>query len=153
SLAGLPITAARGWLRELVSAGLIDEHAPGRFTLHDLLREYAAERAESSGSQASRHAATHRMLDHYVHTALAAGTLLEQQQFRIAPTTSAAGVTPERLADRQAAANWFETEYQALTAMIALAADLGFDLHAGQLAVTLTGVLDQSARWGDLAAY
>ena len=153
SLAGLPISAARGWLRELVSAGLIDEHVPGRFALHDLLREYAAERAKSSGTQASRHAAMHRMLDHYLHTALAAGTLLEQPQFRIGPTTSVAGVTPERLADRRAAANWFETEYQALTAMIALAADLGFDLHACQLAVTLTGVLDQSARWGDLAAY
>jgi tetratricopeptide (TPR) repeat protein len=153
SLAGLPITAARGWLRELVGAGLIDEHAPNRFALHDLLREYAAERANSSGTQAGRHAAMHRMLDHYLHTALAAGTLLEQQQFRIAPTPSAAGVTPEPLADRRAAANWFETEYQALTAMIALAADLGFDLHACQLAVTLTGVLDQSARWEDLAAY
>ena len=153
SIAGMPAAAARGRLRELVSAGLIDEHAPGRFALHDLLREYAAECANSSGTEASRRAAMHRMVDHYLHSALAAGTLLGQQQFRIATTVPAAGVTPERLADRRAAANWFETEYQALTAMIALASDLGFDLHACQLAVTLTGVLDQSARWGDLAAY
>jgi DNA-binding SARP family transcriptional activator len=153
SLAGRPLTAVRPWLRELVSAGLIDEHLPGRFALHDLLREYAAERASSSGTQASRHAAVHRMLDHYLRTALAAGTLLGQQHFRIARITNATGVTPEPLADRHAAANWFETEYQSLTSMIALAADQGFDVHACQLAVTLTGALDQSARWEDLAAY
>jgi tetratricopeptide (TPR) repeat protein len=153
SLAGLPVSVARGWLRELVSAGLVDEHAPGRFALHDLLREYAAELARNCGTQASRRAATRRMLDHYLQTAMAAATLLGQQPFRLAPATSAARVTPEPLADRRAAANWFETEYHVLTAMIALAADLGFDLHACQLAVTVTGAFDQSARWEDLAAY
>lgn len=153
SLAGLPLTTARGQLRELAGAGLIDQHAPNRFALHDLLREYAAERVHSSGTTASRRAATHRMLDHYLHTALAAGTLLGQPQFKVVSAPRATGVTPEPIADRRAAANWFETEYQTLTATIGLAADLGFDLHACQLAVTLTGVSDQSARWEDLAAY
>ncbi len=153
SLAGLPLPATCRLLRELVSVGLIEEHAPGRFALHDLLREYAAECAKSVGTQASRRAAIHRMLDHDLHTALAAGTLLEPQQFRIAPARSVAGVTIGRFADRRGAADWFETEHLALMAAIALAADLGFDLHACQLAVTLTGVLDRSARWDDLAAY
>jgi DNA-binding SARP family transcriptional activator/tetratricopeptide (TPR) repeat protein/transcriptional regulator with XRE-family HTH domain len=153
SLAGLPLSATRRSLHELVSAGLIDEHPNRRFALHDLLREYAAERAKSSGSQASRRAAIQRLLDHYLHTALAAAALLGTQQFRIAPARSVAGVTLARLADRRAAANWFETEHPALMAAITLAADLGFDLHACQLAVTLTGVLDQSACWEDLAAY
>jgi DNA-binding SARP family transcriptional activator len=152
SLAGLPLPAARRGLRELVSAHLIDEHAPGRFTLHDLLREYAAEQARSTGTQASRRAATHRMLDHYLHTALAAGTLHEPGQSWIEPPRSVRGVTLERFADHREAVNWFETEHLALMAVIALAADLGFDLHACQLAVTLTGVLDQSACWEDLAA-
>jgi DNA-binding SARP family transcriptional activator/tetratricopeptide (TPR) repeat protein len=153
SLAGLPLSATRRGLRELVSAGLIDERIPGRFALHDLLREYAAERAKSAGSQASRRAALRRVLDHYLHTALAAAAQLDTQQFRIAPARSVAGVTLARLADHHAAANWFETEHQALMAAITLAADLGFDRHACQLAVTLTGVLDQSACWEDLAAY
>ena len=153
SLAGMPLATARRWLRELVSAGLIEERAPGRFAFHDLLREYAAERANSSGTQASRRAAIQRLLDHYLHTALAAGTLIKLLPFRIAPAITIAGVTLERFADRPAAANWFETEHQALKGAIALAADLGFDLHACHLAVTLTGVLDQSARWADLAAY
>jgi len=152
SLAGLPLSAAGRGLRELVRARLIDEHAPGRFALHDLLREYAAERAESTGTQASRRAAIHRMLDHYLHTALAAGALLEPGQSWIASARTISGVTLARFADHRAAANWFETEYPALVAAIRLAADLGLDRHACQLAVTLTGVLDQSACWQDLAA-
>jgi DNA-binding SARP family transcriptional activator len=152
SLAGLPLSAARRALRELLSARLIDEHAASRFALHDLIREYAAERAKSTGTQASRRAAIHRMLDHYLHTALAAGTLLDPEQSWLAPASSVRGVTLGCFADRREAANWFETEHRALMAAITLAADLGFDLHAGQLAVTLTGVLDQSACWEDLAA-
>ncbi len=152
SLAGLPLPAASQGLRELVSAHLIDEHAPGRFALHDLLREYAEECAESTGTQASRRAAIQRLLDHYLHTALAAGKLVEPQQARVVPARSVRGVTLRRFADRRAAVNWFETEHLALLAAITQAADLGLDLHACQLAVTLTGVLDQSACWDDLAA-
>ncbi|MGD0067806.1 MAG: tetratricopeptide repeat protein [Streptosporangiaceae bacterium] len=152
SLAGLPLSAARRALRELASARLIDEQAPGRFGLHDLLREYAAERAESTGTRASRRAAIHRMLDHYLHTTLAAGALLEPERSWLAPASSVRGVTVGRFADQRGAADWFETEHAALMAAITLAADLGFDLHAGQLAVALTGVLDQSACWEDLAA-
>jgi tetratricopeptide (TPR) repeat protein len=152
SLAGLPLSAARRALGELVSARLIDEHSPGRFALHDLLREYAAEHAKSTGTQASRRAAIHRMLDHYLHTALAAGTLLEPEQAWLSPARSVRGVTLGRFASPREAADWFEAEHLALLAAITLAADLGFDLHAGQLAVALTGVLDQSACWEDLAA-
>ncbi|HEY7143553.1 MAG TPA: BTAD domain-containing putative transcriptional regulator [Streptosporangiaceae bacterium] len=152
SLAGLPLPAACRGLRELVSAGLLDEHVPGRFALHDLLREYAAERAKSAGSQASRRAAIHRMLDHYLHTALAAATLLEPDQPRMTPARSIAGVTLGHFAGHRAAADWFETEHLVLMAVIGLAADLGFDLHACQLPAALIGVLAQSARWEDLAA-
>lgn len=153
SLAGLPVSAAGEGLRELVSRGLIEQPAPGRFALHDLLHEYAAERARSAGTQASRRAALHRMLDHYLHTALAAGTLLKSQQSSIFPPKKVAGVSIGSFADDRGAANWFETEHRALVAAIKLAADLGLDLHACLLAVTLTGVLDQSAGGGDLAAY
>ena len=61
-------------------------------------------------------------------------------------------MTLGRFASPREAADWFEAEHLALLAAITLAADLGFDLHAGQLAVALTGVLDQSACWEDLAA-
>jgi tetratricopeptide (TPR) repeat protein len=61
-------------------------------------------------------------------------------------------VTLGRFDDQRGAADWFETEHLALMAAVTLAAELGFDRHACQLAVALTGVLDQSACWEDLAA-
>jgi tetratricopeptide (TPR) repeat protein len=152
SLAGQPLPATRRALRELASACLIEQPAPGRYALHDLLREYAAEHAATTGTAASRHAAIHRMLDHYLHTALAARALLEPQQSRLVPARSVARVTLVRFADQREAADWLGAELPVLITAIRLAADLGFDLHACQLAVTLTGVLDQSACWEDLAA-
>ncbi len=152
SLAGQPLPVTERALRELVGARLVDEPAPGRFTLHDLLREYAAERVKSTGTQASRRAALHRMLDHYLQTALAARSLIEPEQPTIEPVLSTRGVTLGRLADRREAASWFEADHPVLMAAIKLAADLCFDRQAGQLSVALTGLLDRSARWEDLAA-
>jgi len=43
SMAGVPAPRAQELLRELEQASLAAEHEPGRFTVHDLLRAYAAE--------------------------------------------------------------------------------------------------------------
>jgi DNA-binding SARP family transcriptional activator len=43
SLAGVPVHRVRPLLAELVQAHLVTEHVPGRYTVHDLLRAYAAE--------------------------------------------------------------------------------------------------------------
>jgi hypothetical protein len=45
SLAGLDETAGRRLLRELSRAQMLSEHLPGRYTVHDLLRAYAADQA------------------------------------------------------------------------------------------------------------
>ncbi|MHA5054569.1 AfsR/SARP family transcriptional regulator [Streptomyces sp. SD15] len=45
-LAGLPVHRARPILSELTDAHLVTEHAPGRYTVHDLLRAFAAELTE-----------------------------------------------------------------------------------------------------------
>ncbi|MFI6033583.1 BTAD domain-containing putative transcriptional regulator [Streptomyces sp. NPDC051315] len=45
ALAGLPVRRARLLLAELADAHLLTEHTPGRYTLHGLLRVFAAERA------------------------------------------------------------------------------------------------------------
>lgn len=42
ALAGVPLPRAERLLTELVDRHLVDEPGPGRFRLHDLLREYAA---------------------------------------------------------------------------------------------------------------
>jgi hypothetical protein len=43
--------------------------------LHDLLRTYAAELSHTTDTDQERHAATLRMVDHYLHTAKGAAPL------------------------------------------------------------------------------
>ena len=53
-LAGLGICQTRGILGELARNHLIEEQAPGKFTVHDLLRAYAIERAGAGSGDGQR---------------------------------------------------------------------------------------------------
>ena len=74
--AGDPAGSARRALGELARAHLVQEHTPGRFTFHDLLRAYAAELAQTVDTAADRTAATGRVLEHYFRTGYAGSLLL-----------------------------------------------------------------------------
>lgn len=74
-LAGATPDRAAGVLDLLAAAHLVDEHSPGRYTLHDLLRRYAAERCAEEAAP-DRQAALGRLYDYYLHTASAAADLL-----------------------------------------------------------------------------
>ena len=72
SLAGISRAEAGAALRELTRTHMAAEHLPGRFAFHDLLRVYAADQAERHDPRRTRSAAVQRVLDHYLHTAMAA---------------------------------------------------------------------------------
>jgi hypothetical protein len=72
SLIGLPMTEVRKLLRELESAHLMTQPAPGRYRMHDLLRLYAADQAHHHQPDDMRGTAIRRLIDFYLHTAFAA---------------------------------------------------------------------------------
>nr|WP_237102044.1 BTAD domain-containing putative transcriptional regulator [Nonomuraea sp. MG754425] len=76
-LAAVPVDDMLPLLNELTDAHLVTESAPGRYGLHTLLHVYATELARTYDSEAERQAALRRALDHYLHTAYAAATLIE----------------------------------------------------------------------------
>jgi len=82
ALAGTLPTEITSSLAELVRNHLVHESAPGRYTLHDLLGIYAAERAATEDPSADRHAAPTRLLEYYLTTAAAACSLAYPQVFR-----------------------------------------------------------------------
>jgi DNA-binding SARP family transcriptional activator len=123
---------AHGALSELVRASLIAEHRPGRFTLHGLLRAYAADLCD----EAERRTAIGRMLDHYLHTAHVAIVLAYPRACRL-PVLSPAAEPPEHLATAEQALAWLQAEYPVLLAAAATAAATGFDTHAWQLPAVL----------------
>jgi len=152
SLAGLPLPEVRPLLVELARANLIVEHIPGRYVLHDLLCAYAADLSQTTDSDPQRHAATHRMLDHYLHTAYTADRLLYSNRDLISLSPPQPGTTLEHPTDHDQALAWFTSEHAVLLATAGHAAATGFDSHTWPLAWTLANYLDWGGHWHDLAA-
>ncbi|MDT0305356.1 BTAD domain-containing putative transcriptional regulator [Streptomyces sp. DSM 44917] len=145
SLAGVPAGQARRLLAELVRAHLVGERAPGRFSCHDLLWAYARELTEELDTEEDRREALHRLLDHYVHSAVAGDRLLNPHVgIPVEPGAACPGVTVTGHADAAAARAWFAAELPALLAAIAQAERAGFDAHATQLPHAARAFLYQS---------
>jgi tetratricopeptide (TPR) repeat protein len=149
SLCGTTPEQVRPMLAELDRAHLVEEHSPGRFTSHDLLRAYGTELVERHNSQAERHAALHRMLDYYLSTAYSADRLLDPHREPIDVARPHDGVTPERPADRGQALAWFTAERPVLLTVVGQAAEAGYDLHAWQLAWALESFVSLGGHWQD----
>jgi len=142
---GLPATAAltalstkqaRAVLRELENASLVQQHTPGRYRMHDLIRRYAADQADRELCAEARTAASRRLVDFYLRTAHAGDRLLYPQRDPIDIGPSAGG-TPLASSDAKEALHWFDVEYPCLVAAQQLAATHGWDTAVWQLAWTL----------------
>lgn len=149
SLGALPVGEARNALKEIVRAHLLEEHRPGRYTFHDLLRAYAAEQAEETETGAERRQAMHRMLDHYLHSAMAASRRFNPGWSPLTLGSALLGVTLADVAGTDQAVSWLDTEFLVLLAAIDFAAANEFDQHAWQLPWTLTAYCWRRGRWQD----
>jgi DNA-binding SARP family transcriptional activator len=151
SLTGIPEPEARELIIELVNAHLATEHNHGRFVLHELLRAYAAELAETEDSQSDRREALTRVLDHYMYVAAAAMDILypaeSDRRPRIAPSQAS---TIPRMADPAAAHVWLESELANLVAAVAHAADHSWPSHATRLAATLLRHLQVTGHYPEI---
>jgi DNA-binding SARP family transcriptional activator/tetratricopeptide (TPR) repeat protein len=152
SLAGAGMTTVRPALSELLDANLVDEHVPGRFAFHELLRMYALELVNTGHSAAERHTATVRMLDHYLHTGHAAALALHPHRHPIAVCPAATDSVITHITDAGQALAWFTAEHTNLLAVIGHAERTGFGEQTWQMAWTLTDFLDRHGHWHDQAA-
>jgi DNA-binding SARP family transcriptional activator/tetratricopeptide (TPR) repeat protein/transcriptional regulator with XRE-family HTH domain len=147
SLAAVSGPEARAALSDLTRANLLQEPAPGRFALHDLLHAYAAD----LGDEEERRNALCRMLDHYLHTARAAVPLVYAGAGQITALLPGPGEAAERFSGPDQARAWLQAEYPALLAAAAAAADSGFDTHAWQLPAVLREHFDRRGYYADWA--
>ncbi|GAA5065466.1 BTAD domain-containing putative transcriptional regulator [Thermocatellispora tengchongensis] len=149
SLAGVPVSRVRAALAELTRANLLTEHAPGRYSCHDLLRAYALELCQAR--DADRDAARHRVVDHYVHSACAAAAYLHGHFETVALPAPRPGVRVTGFAGADEAMAWLAEERPALLAALDLAAGLGLDRHVCRLAAALFVFLHRRGRWQERA--
>ncbi|MGC5053156.1 ATP-binding protein [Micromonospora sp. DT48] len=139
ALAGLPMSAVRQPLDALVRAHLLEQSAPGRYQLHDLLRAYAVDQVRHLESDQSRRAALGRVLSWYLHTCDAAlGRTLPF--YRTVPLDPPVDVTPLSFDTAAEADAWFTAEQDNLVAATHAAVDAELPQVAWQLAVLLRSV-------------
>ena len=114
SLGGLPVRTAGKLLDELVQANLVIEQVPGRFALHDLMREYAVELVSADEPEVDRERAVRRLLDHYLQNGYAAAAVIDPMLTGEGLGNALPEVVLEEMADHDAAMNWLTAEQEVL---------------------------------------
>jgi tetratricopeptide (TPR) repeat protein/transcriptional regulator with XRE-family HTH domain len=152
ALDGSGLGEARRQLDELYDQHLLTEPAPGRYQLHDLLREHARVLA-TADDQADHGAVAGRVLDYYLHTVLAAGRHFDPpaSAYRQPPPGSPPAQAPDLSALGQAAA-WLEAERANLHAAADYAATRGDSRHAIAIPAAMSGFLAVRGHWDQSAA-
>ncbi|MCK7626762.1 helix-turn-helix domain-containing protein [Streptomyces sp. RS10V-4] len=131
ALADTDPAAAETCLEWLAVAHLVTETAPGRWTMHDLVRLYA--RSLDAGPDALK-----RVLDHYLATGLAAVAAAEpgNEECFALPADFLAPAAVREFGDRPAAVAWYAAERDDLTS--AVAASHAAALHGRTWRIALT---------------
>ncbi|MET9913935.1 BTAD domain-containing putative transcriptional regulator [Streptomyces sp. NPDC006476] len=153
SLAGIPVRDAGRLLTALADSCLVTEHSPGRYVLHDLLRMYAAELAETVNAAGETQAAEDRLFGHYLHSAHSADRMLDPHRDPIALPPVVPGVSPEHAADHGEALAWFTAEHPVLLTVVHRSgtATRAPGAPTWQLTRALTTFLQRRGHWADWA--
>jgi tetratricopeptide (TPR) repeat protein/transcriptional regulator with XRE-family HTH domain len=152
ALDGTSVPAARRHLEALYALHLITEPAQGRYRLHDLLREHAQALA-AGDDRADREAATGRLLDYFLHTAVAAGKHIPSQHISDGwlPPELPPGCAPPVSTHRQAV-SWLKAERANLQAAAGLAAASGRFRHAMWIPAAMAAFLLNEGHWDQAQA-
>ena len=147
ALDGTGLATARRNLDELYDQHLIAEPTAGRYQLHDLIREHARALAAEDNPAESDEPVS-RLLDYYVHTALAAGRHFTPwaSVYRRPPPGEPPAQAPDVSALGRAGA-WLEAERASLHAAADYAAASGRAPHAIQIAAAMSVFLAVRGHW------
>ena len=150
-----PVRLAAGSLTRLVRASLVQvDWGTRRYSMHDLLRAYAAEQVTAADGWTGRQAALSRLLDHYAGVAAAAMDVLypaeRHQRPRVRPGETVADGGPAAgalAAGADAARSWLGAERRNLVGAVGFAAAGGWPVRAVQLAGTISRYLDAGGHY------
>ncbi|MEU5696865.1 tetratricopeptide repeat protein [Actinosynnema sp. NPDC020468] len=152
-LAGRSTEWTRRVLRALENASLVDRQSRHRYSMHDLIRAYAASLAVDLPGR-TRQAAARRVVDFYLHTAHAADRLLNPHRDPIRLDPPAPGARPTAPGTDPAAVAWLAEEHPNLIAAQRVAAADRLHEAAWQLAWSLhTFHARRGHRHDDLAVW
>ena len=142
ALTGHSLARAGRTLEELLDAHLLGQTVPGRYRMHDLVRAYAADLAQTQDSDGARRTALTGLLDHYLATAAAAMDVLFPAGVFQRPRIPPAGSPAPPVTDTAAARAWLDAERPNLVAVCAHTAANGRPGRTSRLSATLALYLD-----------
>jgi tetratricopeptide (TPR) repeat protein/transcriptional regulator with XRE-family HTH domain len=147
ALDGTGLADGRRGLEALYEHYLLTEPAPGRYRMHDLIREHARALAGRLDSGDDREQATGRLLDYYQHAAARAQALLARGV--PAPAPGAAPAAVPVLADREQALAWARAERATLLACLDQVTAAGQHARVIALAAGLAALLRDDGPWDE----
>jgi DNA-binding SARP family transcriptional activator/Tfp pilus assembly protein PilF len=149
ALMGQPEEKVADALEELVDAQLLQSPAPDRYRFHDLLRAYAADRANAGETEAVRDDAVRRLLTWYLHTVDAVSRIVSPHRYPFALAPGIPGCEPLSFRSLNEALNWCEVERSNLVTTTRQAAAQGLHVLAWQLPVAAYGFFNRRTYWLD----
>lgn len=132
-----PVMEVKTVLRELARLSLIQQHAPDRYRMHDLVRLYALEKADQRDIENLWRGPLQRLIDFYIATAYAAARLLDPHNPVVAahPKILSGGLS---FSAERAALQWLTAEQECLVAIQQLIAGIGWHTQLYQLTAMMT---------------
>jgi tetratricopeptide (TPR) repeat protein len=142
ALADTDLPTAQARLRHLCRDHLLQPAAPDRYTLHDLVRAHATDRATDEDPPPQRRAALTRLFDYYLAAAATAMDTLHPAEAHRRPRIPPPTAPMPDLTDPDTAHTWLDTERPTLVAVAAHTAAHGWPTHTTRLSATLYRYLD-----------
>ncbi|MBA2896611.1 AfsR/SARP family transcriptional regulator [Nonomuraea soli] len=133
ALADVPLEKADLLLEALLDAQMLQQPALGRYTFHDLIRQFAAERAQLEEPGPERLVAVNRVLDYFSHTARVGADLLQPGRMPLDLGLRRTPGEAPALKSAEEATAWFAEEKATLVAAVHRAGTLGLELPAWHL--------------------
>ncbi|TCO64239.1 ATP-binding protein [Actinocrispum wychmicini] len=147
----LDLATARHLLDDLADSHVIDLVGRDRYRFHDLLRAYAAERADRDITAADRDQAEHSLLAWYAYHAESASRVSNPVRADWNPVSNCVPrARPElEFSDLLEAIAWWDAERANLAAATRQASRRGLDKLTILLAATTSSVLCRRGQWAD----
>jgi len=136
-------------LTTLTRLHLLQSTGIGHFTLHDLLRTYAGERAQLEEADGQRMQATLRLLSWYLNTSAAAARMIGPTLRHVALDPPLPDCAPLEFAGFDEALAWSNAEHANMAAAAASAAAAGMHEIAWKLPITMWHQIHSRHQYGD----
>ncbi|MGI8448801.1 MAG: BTAD domain-containing putative transcriptional regulator [Streptosporangiaceae bacterium] len=147
ALIGQPESAVADALEILVDTQLLQAPAPDRYRFHDLLKDYAVDRALAEEPRAAREAAIRRIVSWYLETAIAMARIVSPHREQVSPGEPEPDCHPLAFSSVDEALDWCETERTNLVAATRQASTSGLHEVAWKLPVAALSFFHRRTYW------